>query len=73
MDGMVMNVASALASVVTNPFGKVFYQGDRAAPLEAASACAGMYWKGAGPLKSAFWAHRSNPIPTIKDLPRKKC
>jgi hypothetical protein len=48
-DGVVMNVASVLAGAVTNPFGDGFYQGDRAAPLEAASACPGVYGKGAYP------------------------
>jgi hypothetical protein len=31
------------------PFGDGFYQGDRGAPLEAATACAGVYGKGAYP------------------------
>ncbi|GJN00289.1 hypothetical protein PR202_ga17710 [Eleusine coracana subsp. coracana] len=49
MDGVVINVASVLAGAVSNPFGDGFYQGDRAAPLEAASACPGVYGKGAYP------------------------
>ncbi|CAN6178741.1 unnamed protein product [Urochloa humidicola] len=49
MDGVVINVASMVAGAVTNPFGDGFYQGDRAAPLEAATACAGVYGKGAYP------------------------
>ncbi|KAK3128749.1 hypothetical protein QOZ80_6BG0465860 [Eleusine coracana subsp. coracana] len=49
MDGVVINVATVLAGAVTNPFGDGFYQGDRAAPLEAASACPGVYGKGAYP------------------------
>ncbi|TVU12034.1 hypothetical protein EJB05_45655, partial [Eragrostis curvula] len=49
MDGVVINVAGVLAGAVTNPFGDGFYQGDRAAPLEAASACPGVYGKGAYP------------------------
>ncbi|GJN00290.1 hypothetical protein PR202_ga17711 [Eleusine coracana subsp. coracana] len=49
MDGVVINVATVLSGAVTNPFGDGFYQGDRAAPLEAASACAGVYGKGAYP------------------------
>ncbi|CAM0913728.1 unnamed protein product [Alopecurus aequalis] len=47
MDGLVINVASMVAGAVTNPFGDGFYQGDRAAPLEAATACPGVYGKGA--------------------------
>ncbi|PAN24865.1 hypothetical protein PAHAL_4G257700 [Panicum hallii] len=49
MDGAVISVASMVAGAVTNPFGDGFYQGDRAAPLEAATACAGVYASGAYP------------------------
>ncbi|KAL6606900.1 hypothetical protein ACP70R_042553 [Stipagrostis hirtigluma subsp. patula] len=49
MDGAVISVATMLAGVVTNPFGDGFYQGDRGAALEAATACAGVYGKGAYP------------------------
>ncbi|CAD6337196.1 unnamed protein product [Miscanthus lutarioriparius] len=49
MDGVVISVASMVAGAVTNPFGDRFYQGDRAAPVEAATACAGVYGKGAYP------------------------
>ncbi|CAN6202052.1 unnamed protein product [Urochloa humidicola] len=49
MDGVVINVASMVAGAVTNPFGDGFYQGERGAPLEAATACAGVYGKGAYP------------------------
>ncbi|XP_062228473.1 protein PHOSPHATE-INDUCED 1 homolog [Phragmites australis] len=49
MDGVVINVASMVAGAVTNPFGDGFYQGNRAAPLEAATACPGVYGKGAYP------------------------
>ncbi|KAH0683726.1 hypothetical protein KY290_022359 [Solanum tuberosum] len=48
-DGMVVNIASLLAGVVTNPYGNGYYQGPAEAPLEAASACAGLYGKGAYP------------------------
>ncbi|KAF3637493.1 protein PHOSPHATE-INDUCED 1-like [Capsicum chacoense] len=47
VDGMVVNIASLLAGVVTNPYGNGYYQGPAEAPLEAASACAGLYGKGA--------------------------
>ncbi|XP_065846896.1 protein PHOSPHATE-INDUCED 1-like [Euphorbia lathyris] len=49
LDGMVINLASLLAGTVTNPFGNGFYQGPKEAPLEAASACTGVYGKGAYP------------------------
>ncbi|WCJ31731.1 Protein EXORDIUM-like 1 [Euphorbia peplus] len=49
LDGMVINLASLLAGTVTNPFGNGFYQGPKEAPLEAASACPGVYAKGAYP------------------------
>ncbi|XP_059636519.1 protein PHOSPHATE-INDUCED 1-like [Cornus florida] len=49
LDGMVMNLASLLAGTVTNPFGNGYYQGPAGAPLEAASACPGVYAKGAYP------------------------
>ncbi|PWZ05667.1 Protein EXORDIUM [Zea mays] len=48
-DGVVINVASMVAGAVTNPFGDGFYQGDRGSPLEAATACAGVYGSGAYP------------------------
>ncbi|XP_042413140.1 protein PHOSPHATE-INDUCED 1 homolog [Zingiber officinale] len=48
-DGMVINLASMLAGAATNPFGDGFYQGPREAPLEAATACTGVYAKGAYP------------------------
>lgn len=49
LDGMVINVASLLAGTVTNPFGNGYFQGPKEAPLEAASACTGVYGKGAYP------------------------
>ncbi|XVF39542.1 hypothetical protein PTKIN_Ptkin01aG0042800 [Pterospermum kingtungense] len=49
LDGMVINLASLLAGTVTNPFGNGYYQGPKTAPLEAASACPGIYGKGAYP------------------------
>ncbi|KAH1065360.1 hypothetical protein J1N35_030347 [Gossypium stocksii] len=49
LDGMVINLASLLAGTVTNPFGNGYYQGPKEAPLEAASACPGIYGKGAYP------------------------
>ncbi|KAF7829953.1 protein EXORDIUM-like [Senna tora] len=49
VDGMVINVASLLAGTATNPFGNGYFQGPKEAPLEAASACTGVYGKGAYP------------------------
>ncbi|XP_074321499.1 protein EXORDIUM-like [Silene latifolia] len=49
LDGMVINLASLLAGTVTNPFGNGYFQGPKDAPLEAASACTGLYGKGAYP------------------------
>ncbi|KAB1202600.1 hypothetical protein CJ030_MR8G006107 [Morella rubra] len=49
LDGMVINLASLLAGTATNPFGNGYFQGPKDAPLEAASACPGVYGKGAYP------------------------
>lgn len=49
MDGMVVNIATLLAGTVTNPFANGYYLGSAEAPLEVASACTGVYGKGAYP------------------------
>ncbi|MBA0865352.1 hypothetical protein Goshw_011387 [Gossypium schwendimanii] len=49
LDGMVINLASLFAGTVTNPFGNGYFQGPAEAPLEASSACPGIYGKGAYP------------------------
>jgi hypothetical protein len=49
LDGIVMNLASMFAGVVTNPFGDAYYQGSRDEPLEAATACPGVFGSGAYP------------------------
>ncbi|XP_050227533.1 protein PHOSPHATE-INDUCED 1-like [Mercurialis annua] len=49
IDGMVINLASLLAGTATNPFGNGYFQGPKEAPLEAGSACNGVYGKGAYP------------------------
>ncbi|GLJ53535.1 hypothetical protein SUGI_1142170 [Cryptomeria japonica] len=49
IDGMIINIASVLAGAVTNPFNTGYFQGNAGAPLEAVSACPGMYGKGAYP------------------------
>ncbi|KAK7311640.1 hypothetical protein RJT34_09908 [Clitoria ternatea] len=49
MDGMVISLATLLAGAVTNPFGNGYFQGAASAPLEAVSACTGIFGKGAYP------------------------
>jgi len=49
IDGMIINIATVVAGAVTNPFNTGYFQGDAAAPLEAVSACPGIYGKGAYP------------------------
>ncbi|XP_077214176.1 protein PHOSPHATE-INDUCED 1-like [Tasmannia lanceolata] len=49
LDGMVINIASLMAATVTNPFGNGYFQGPADAPLEAVSACPGVYGKEAYP------------------------
>ncbi|KAM1896099.1 hypothetical protein ACFX13_044775 [Malus domestica] len=46
---MVINLASLMAGTATNPFGNGYFQGLAEAPLEASSACPGIYGKGAYP------------------------
>lgn len=49
IDGMIINIATVLAGAATNPFDTGYYQGDAATPLEAVSACTGIFGKGAYP------------------------
>lgn len=49
VDGMIINLATVLAGTVTNPFKNGYFQGTADAPLEAVSACTGMFGKGAYP------------------------
>ncbi|KAL3830406.1 hypothetical protein ACJIZ3_019208 [Penstemon smallii] len=49
LDGMIISLSGLLAGTVTNPFGNGFYQGPMDAPLEASSACQGIYANGAYP------------------------
>ncbi|KAJ4957492.1 hypothetical protein NE237_024603 [Protea cynaroides] len=49
VDGMVINLAGLLAGTATNPFGNGYYQGPAEAPLEAASACTGIFGRGSYP------------------------
>ncbi|KAK9136790.1 hypothetical protein Sjap_007384 [Stephania japonica] len=48
-DGMVMNIATILAGAATNPFKNGYFQGDPLAPLEAVTACPGVFGAGAYP------------------------
>ncbi|KAG6652029.1 protein EXORDIUM-like 2 [Carya illinoinensis] len=49
VDGMIINLATLLAGTVTNPFNNGYFQGPATAPLEAVSACTGMFGSGAYP------------------------
>ncbi|KAJ7550018.1 hypothetical protein O6H91_07G078600 [Diphasiastrum complanatum] len=49
IDGMIINIATVLAGAATNPFGTGYYQGPAEAPLEAATACTGIFGRGAYP------------------------
>lgn len=49
VDGMIINLATVLAGTVTNPFNNGFFQGPATAPLEAVSACTGIFGSGAYP------------------------
>jgi len=49
VDGMIINLATVLAGAVTNPFKTGFFQGPADAPLEAVSACTGIFGSGAYP------------------------
>ncbi|KAK7328131.1 hypothetical protein VNO77_22227 [Canavalia gladiata] len=49
VDGMIVNLATVLAGTVTNPFNNGYFQGPATAPLEAVSACTGVFGSGAYP------------------------
>ncbi|KAH1065361.1 hypothetical protein J1N35_030348 [Gossypium stocksii] len=49
VDGMVINLATVLAGTVVNPYNNGYFQGPAEAPLEAVSACTGIFGKGAFP------------------------
>ncbi|KAI5066708.1 hypothetical protein GOP47_0019332 [Adiantum capillus-veneris] len=49
MDGMVINLATLLVGAATNPRGAGYFQGPSTEPLEAASACTGIFGSGAYP------------------------
>lgn len=49
VDGMIINLATLLAGTVTNPYSDGYFQGPPTAPLEAVSACTGLFGSGAYP------------------------
>ncbi|WOH04905.1 hypothetical protein DCAR_0624317 [Daucus carota subsp. sativus] len=49
VDGMIINLATVLAGTVTNPYNNGYFQGPATAPLEAVSACTGVFGSGAYP------------------------
>lgn len=49
VDGMIINLATSLAGTVTNPFNNGYFQGPATAPLEAVSACTGVFGSGSYP------------------------
>ncbi|KAG9155337.1 hypothetical protein Leryth_023401 [Lithospermum erythrorhizon] len=49
VDGMIINLATVLAGTVTNPFNNGYFQGPATAPLEAVSACPGVFGSGSFP------------------------
>ncbi|GKD05849.1 EXORDIUM-like protein 2 [Tanacetum coccineum] len=49
VDGMIINLATVLAGAVTNPFNQGYFQGPSSAPLEAVSACTGIFGSGSYP------------------------
>lgn len=49
VDGMIINLATLLANTVTNPFNNGYFQGPPTAPIEAATACTGVFGSGSYP------------------------
>ncbi|XP_009393640.2 protein EXORDIUM-like 2 [Musa acuminata AAA Group] len=49
MEGVVINLATLLAGAATNPDGHGYFQGPADAPLEAVTACTGVFGSGAYP------------------------
>nr|GEW84988.1 hypothetical protein [Tanacetum cinerariifolium]GEX28969.1 hypothetical protein [Tanacetum cinerariifolium] len=47
--GVIINLATVLAGTVTNPFDGGYYQGPSTAPLEAVTACTGIFGSGSFP------------------------
>ena len=49
IDGLIINLATILAGVVTNPHGNAYYQGNPQVPLEIGTACTGIFGPGSYP------------------------
>jgi Phosphate-induced protein 1 conserved region len=49
IDGLVMKLASMISGTVINPFGDGYFQGPQEVPMEACTACPGVYCPGAFP------------------------
>ncbi|KAJ3695826.1 hypothetical protein LUZ60_001203 [Juncus effusus] len=49
VEGMAINLASMIAGATTNPNGNGYYQGPQEEPMEACTACPGVYGAGAYP------------------------
>ncbi|MBA0860177.1 hypothetical protein Goshw_014821 [Gossypium schwendimanii] len=87
-DGMIINIATLLAGATTNPFKTGYFQGDALAPLEAVTACPGIFGAGAYPgypgallvdkmSKASYNAYGANGrkflLPATWDLIRLNC
>ncbi|TYI00347.1 hypothetical protein ES332_A11G128000v1 [Gossypium tomentosum] len=87
-DGMIINIATLLAGATTNPFKTGYFQGDALAPLEAVTACPGIFGTGAYPgypgallvdkmSKASYNAYSANGrkflLPATWDLIRLNC
>jgi hypothetical protein len=87
-DGVVINIATVLAGAATNPFNTGYFQGDPLAPLEAVTACPGIFGEGAYPgypgnlmvdkiSKASYNVYGANGrkflLPAIWDLKSLKC
>ncbi|XVE77571.1 hypothetical protein DITRI_Ditri13aG0074100 [Diplodiscus trichospermus] len=87
-DGMIINIATLLAGAATNPFKNGYFQGDALAPLEAVTACPGIFGPGAYPgypgnllvdeiSKASYNAYGSNGrkflLPAIWDIISLNC
>ena len=88
IDGMIMNIATILPGAATNPFKTGYFQGNALAPLEAVTACPGIFGPGAYPgypgelmvdklSKASYNAYGANGkkflLPAIWDLKGSTC
>lgn len=87
-DGLIINIATIIAGAATNPFKDGYFQGDALAPLEAVTACPGIFGAGAFPgnpgnlivdkaTNASFNVYGSNDkkflLPAIWDLKSSTC